>query len=63
MSDTTGKSLDDFAVLTAPGWESPVDYDVRAAIAYCQNKGITTEELTDEELKLFERPNTLHRKG
>lgn len=63
MSDTTEKSLDDFAVLTAPGWESPVDYDVRAAITYCQDKGISTEELTDDELKLFERPNPSYRKN
>lgn len=61
MSDTTGKSLDDFAVLTAPGWEAPVDYDVRSAIAYCRDRGITTEDLTDEELKLFERPNPFHK--
>lgn len=55
MSD--GNKLDDFAVLTAPGWESPIDYDIRAAIAYCEGKGISTEDLTDDELKMFERPN------
>lgn len=53
-------SLDDYAVLTAPGWESPVDYDIRAAIAYCEGKGMTTEDLTDDELKAFERPNQFY---
>ncbi|MEG1246954.1 hypothetical protein [Gordonibacter sp.] len=63
MSGTTAKSLDDFAVLTAPGWECPVDYDVRAAIAYCKAKGMSTKDLADDELKMFERPNPGYHKS
>ena len=48
--------LEDFGAMTRPASESKVDYDVRAVIAYCREKNISTEELSEEELKRFELP-------
>lgn len=55
MSDTTGKTLDDFGALTAPLEEGRISYDLRRLIKYCKEEEIDASELTDEELKQFER--------
>ena len=55
MSDTAGKTLDDFGALTAPLDEGRASYNLRKLIEYCEGKGIDPSELTDDELKLFER--------
>ena len=33
-----------------------IEYDYRAMTLYCQKKGISKMDLTDEELKMFEYP-------
>ena len=48
--------LEDFGMMTEPMPENAVQYDLRAIIAYCREKNISTEELSEEELKKFELP-------
>ncbi|MCY7008749.1 hypothetical protein OCK72_08940 [Fusobacterium simiae] len=48
--------LEDFGMLTELMPENAVQYDLRAIIAYCREKNISTEELSEEELKKFELP-------
>lgn len=48
--------LEDFGMMTLPASEAKIDYDVREVIRYCREKNISTEELSPEELKKFERP-------
>ena len=55
MGDATGKTFDDFGALTAPLDEGRASYDLRKLIEYCEGRGIDPSELTDDELKPFER--------
>ena len=48
--------LEDFGMMTEPMPEDAIQYDVRAIIAYCREKNISTEDLSEEELKKFEFP-------
>ena len=43
--------LEDFGMMTEPMPEDAIQYDVRAIIAYCREKNISTEDLSEEELK------------
>jgi len=36
-----------------PGKKTIVEHDYRAAIDYCREKGIKTNEMTDEEWEMF----------
>ncbi|MEG1545246.1 MAG: hypothetical protein RR382_12115 [Tannerellaceae bacterium] len=54
MSDTMGKTLDDFGALTEPYPIDAVQYDLRRITSYCKEKGIEPSALTDKELKQFE---------
>lgn len=47
--------LEDFGMMTLPASEAKTDYNVREIIRYCREKNISTEELSSEELKKFER--------
>lgn len=49
-------TLEDFGMMTEPMPENAVQYDLRAIIAYYREKNISTEELSEEELKKFELP-------
>ena len=56
MSDTTKKTLDDFAVLTEPGrMDETMKYNLQAIVSYCKNKGIEPVDLSEEELEQFKR--------
>ena len=48
--------LEDFGMMTEPMPEDAIQYDVRAIITYCREKNISTENLSEEELKKFELP-------
>lgn len=49
----TFSNLEDFGVMTEEMTESANNYDYRGAIAYCEQKGKSTSEMTDEEVKMF----------
>lgn len=53
----TFRELEDFGVMTEEMTESANNYDYRGAIAYCEQKGKSTSEMTDEEVKMFSRKN------
>ena len=48
--------LEDFGMMTEPMPEDAIQYDVRAIIAYFREKNISTQDLSEEELKKFEFP-------
>lgn len=55
MSDTMEiKDFDDIGVYTIPPDENTRYYSMRKLCEYCKKKGIETNQLTDEEMKMFE---------
>ena len=55
MNDTMEiNDFDDIGVYTIPPNENTRHFDMPALCGYCKEKGIQTNELTDEELKQFE---------
>ena len=55
MSDIMETRLEDFGVLTEPGYLDRFPcYDLRGISAYCEEKGIDSSQLDDDELRQFE---------
>ena len=55
MGDTMEiTDFDDIGVYTVPSDENTHHYNLPKLCKYCEEKGIQTSELTDEELKQFE---------
>lgn len=55
MSDIIETRLEDFGVLTEPGYLDRFPcYDLRGISAYCEEKGIDSSQLNDDELRQFE---------
>lgn len=47
------RDLEDFGVMTSEFDKNAPSYNARALSEYCKKKGITTEDLTEEELNLL----------
>ena len=56
MNDTTGKTLDDFSVLTEPArMDETLKYDLQGIVSYCKRKGMEPVDLSEDELAQFKR--------